>query len=324
MNRPSFFIVGHSKSGTTALAEFLHQHPALFVCKPEEPNYFCPSWCRAPGPPSSFHRRSEAEYGALFEAAAPGQACGEASAAYLYSEEAAGLIHGFEPAARIVMIFREPVSFLRSYHLQLLKNAAAEGETVRDLGAAIRLEPERRAGRRLPAGCLVPEMLRYTTDRLRYEEHFDRFAARFPAEQILPLVYDDFRADNAGTVRRVFEFLDVDPGFLPALGEHNSGGVALRSRRLQSALRRATHAGGVAARARRALPRGVRRRAIATAYSRFAFESAPPLDPQLAAEIRARAAPHVGALGSRLGRDLLGEWGYRDAAPNRRDRSRAG
>ena len=31
MPRPSFFIVGHSKSGTTALAQFLGQHPALFM-----------------------------------------------------------------------------------------------------------------------------------------------------------------------------------------------------------------------------------------------------------------------------------------------------
>ncbi len=313
MSRPSFFIAGHSKSGTTALAEFLHQHPRLFVCKPEEPNYFCPSWCRAPGPPSCFFARTEAEYLSLFDRAEPGRLCGEASAAYLYSPEAATLIHEFEPRARIVMIFREPVEFLRSYHLQLLKNAPAEGETVRDLAEAIRLEPERRAGRRLPEGCLLPEMLRYTTDRLRYEEHFDRFAALFPAGQALPLVYDDFRADNAGTVRRVFEFLGVDPGFEPTLGDHNTGGAALRSRRLQSLLREATHSGGVAARARRLLPRRLRRRAIDLAYSRVAFEQAPALDPGLAAEIRAKAAPHVEALGQRLGRDLLGEWGYRDA-----------
>jgi hypothetical protein len=309
VNRPSFFIAGHSKSGTTALAEFLAQHPRLFVCSPMEPNHFCPSWCRAPGPPSMFHRRSEAEYLELFAPAAAGQLCGEASAAYLYSPEAAELIAGFEPAARIVMIFREPVDFLRSYHLQLLKNVPAEGETVRDLGEAIRLEPERRAGRRLPRGCLIPEMLEYSTARLRYEDHFDRFAARFPSAQILPLVYDDFRRDNAAVVRRVYSFLGVDPEFGPALGDHNTGGEALRSRRLRAALHRASHAGGGAGRLRAALPRRLRRRALDAGY-RLAFEEAPPLDPRLAAELRAKAAPHVAALGERLGRPLLAEWGY--------------
>jgi hypothetical protein len=310
VSRPSFFIVGHSKSGTTALARFLEQHPELFVCAPEEPNYFCPSWCRAPGPPSAFFPRGEAEYLALFDDASPGQRCGEASAAYLYSEEAAALIAAFEPEARIIMVFREPVDFLRSYHLQLLKNVPAEGETVRDLGEAIRLEPERRAGHRLPDGCLIPEMLWYSSDRLRYDEHFDRFAAHFPAKRILPLVYDDFRADNPGIVRRVFEFLEVDAGFQPRFEDHNAGGVALRSHRMESLLRRATHSGGALRGARRMLPRQLRRQAIDAAYQRFVFEEASPLPPELAAELRAKAAPHVAALGERLERDLLGEWGY--------------
>ena len=314
MSRPSFFIAGHSKSGTSALSVFLGQHPQLFVCKPEEPNYFCPSWCRAPGPPSLFHPRTEAQYLELFEPAGPGRLCGEASAAYLYSEEAAGLIAEFAPAARIVAIFREPVDFLRSYHLQLLKNVPAEGETVRDLGEAIGLEAERRAGRRLPDGCLVPELLWYASDRLRYDEHLDRFTARFPPDQVLPLVYDDFRRDNAGTVRRVLEFLAVDASFEPKLEEHNTGGVALRSRRLQGLLRGATHSGGAVGRARALLPRRLRRRAVAAAYERVVFEKAPPVPAELAAEIRARAAPHVAGLGARLGRDLLGEWGYRDVA----------
>lgn len=308
-NRPSFFIVGHSKSGTTALSIFLDQHPRLFVCDPEEPNYFCPSFCRAPGPPSRFFRRSEEAYLALFDEAGPDQLCGEASAAYLYSADAAEEIHRFDPQARIIMIFREPVSFLRSFHLQMLKNTPEEGDTVRDLGEAIRLEPERRAGRSLPDGCLIPELLYYASDRIRYDEHYERFARRFPTSQILPLIYDDFRTDNAGTVRRVFEFLGVDPEFEPEFGEHNTGGQALRSRRAGSLLHKATHA-RAAAPLRRALPRRFRRRAIDAAYSRVAFESAGELDPRVAETIRARAFPHLAALGELLGRDLATEWGY--------------
>jgi hypothetical protein len=307
--RPSFFIVGHSKSGTTALSIFLGQHPGIFVSDPEEPNYFCPSLCRAEGPPSRFFKRSEEEYLGLFEAAEPGQICGEASAAYLYSTEAAEQIRRFDPDARIIMIFREPVSFLRSFHLQMLKNTPEEGEDVRDLGEAIRLEGERRAGRSLPKGCVVPELLYYGSDRLRYDEHYDRYARLFPPEQILALTYDDFRRDNAGTVRRVFEFLGVDPGFEPVFGDHNTGGQALRSRRVSTLLRRATHGRAVAP-LRRALPRGLRRRAIDAAYSKVAFEAAGDLDPALAETIRARAFPHVAALGDRLDRDLVAEWGY--------------
>lgn len=311
-NRPSFFIAGHSKCGTTALAHFLRQHPELFVCAPEEPNYFCPSWCRAEGPPSIFYRRSEAEYLELFSGAEPGQRCGEASAVYLYASESPALIRDFDPQARIIMIFREPVDFLRSYHLQLLKNPPPEGETVRDLAEAIRLEPARAMGRDLPDGCLIPELLRYSTDRIRYDEHFDRFANLFPAEQILPLVYDDFRADNLAVVRQVYEFLGVDPGFEPVLGNLNTGGKALRSRRVQSLLHGATHGSGAIGAIRRALPRGARKKAIRIAYEKVAFEDAPAVGDELAERLRAKATPHVDALGERLQRDLMGEWGYAD------------
>jgi len=237
-----------------------------------------------------------------------------ASAVYLYSEEAARRIHAFSPGARIVMIFREPVSFLRSYHLQLLKNAPAEGETVRYLGEALRLEPARRRGEQLPEGCLLPEFLYYTTDRLAYDVHYDRCAALFPEDQLLALVYDDFRRDNAGTVRRVFEFLGVDPSFVPDFGEHNTGGRAVRSRRANTWLHQLTTGWGplgpVKPLAKAVLPRGLRRRLIEAAYRRFVYEDAQPLDPALAEVIRAAAHPHVAALGERLGRDLLAEWGY--------------
>jgi hypothetical protein len=43
------------------------------------------------------------------------------------------------------------------------------------------------------------------------------------------------------------------------------------------------------------------------------FESAPALDPAVAAELRELAYPQVEALGARIGRDLLGEWSYRPA-----------
>jgi hypothetical protein len=314
MNRPSFFIAGHSKSGTTALANFLEQHPGLFMCAPKEPNYFCPSWCRADGQASIFTRRSESDYLALFEGARPDQRCGEASAVYLYSPEAAARIHDFDPDSRIIMIFREPVDFVRSYHLQLLRNPPAEGERIKDLAEAIRLEPARRRGEALPEGCLVPEFLYYTTDRLRYDEHYDRFAALFPPQQILTLLYDDFRRDNAGTVRRVYEFLGVDPDFEPELGDHNAGGVALRSRHAQAMMRRATHGGGLVAAARAALPTKLRRRAADVAYRRVVFGEAEAVDPALAREIRARAHPHVIELGKRLGRDLVAKWGYAEQA----------
>jgi len=315
--RPSLFLVGHSKSGTTALADFLGQHPDVHMARVKEPNHFCPDFCRADParhPESAFRPQTDAAYAALFDGAAPGQRLGEASAAYLYSAEAAARIAAAAPDARIVMVFREPASFVRSYHLQLLKNPVCEGETVGDLAQAIALEPERRAGRAIPEGCLLPEFLHYTTDRLAYDAHYDRFAAAFPPEQILALTYEQFRADNAGTMRRVFAHVGVDPSFAPDFGEHNRGGQRVKSKGRQGLLRRISHGEGVFATVKplvkAVVPQRLRRTALRGAYRTLVFEPAPPMPAALRDEIRARARPHVAALGERMGRDLLVEWGY--------------
>ena len=39
-NRPSFFIVGSPKCGTTALAKYLSEHDEIFISSPKEPHYF--------------------------------------------------------------------------------------------------------------------------------------------------------------------------------------------------------------------------------------------------------------------------------------------
>jgi hypothetical protein len=87
----------------------------------------------------------------------------------------------------------------------------------------------------------------------------------------------------------------------------------VRSRRAHSLAYRATHAGGPIAWSRRVLPKRLRRRAIDAAFKSLVFEPAPALDPELAAQIRSLARPQVEELGTRLGRDLLEEWGYRHA-----------
>ena len=39
--KPSFFLVGEPKSGTTALYEFLRQHPNIFLPEEKENGFFC-------------------------------------------------------------------------------------------------------------------------------------------------------------------------------------------------------------------------------------------------------------------------------------------
>ncbi len=142
---PDFFIVGHSKSGTTALYEMLRSHPQIFMPDLKEPVYFAAEL------PRQAHRyrapETLEEYLELFEPAGAGQRTGEASASYLWSRSAAGGDRTGAPDARIIAILREPASFLRSLHLQ---NLQSHYEDEKDLRRALALEGERREGRSLP------------------------------------------------------------------------------------------------------------------------------------------------------------------------------
>jgi hypothetical protein len=215
---PDFFIVGHAKSGTTALYEMLRRHPEIFMPTykggaGKEPWYFS----RDNPQPQSTPARSVAftgrrtmthdEYASLFAAAKPDQRVGEASSSYLWSASAAGRIASAQPAARIIAILREPASFLRSLHLQLLQN---HHEVERDFRKAVALDDPRREGRLIPSHSYWPQALIYS-DRVRYVEQLRRYHAVFPPEQVLVLIYDDFRDDNDATLGRVLRFLEVDP-----------------------------------------------------------------------------------------------------------------
>ena len=75
-----------------------------------------------------------------------------------------------DPTPRIIAILREPASFLRSLHLQLLQNKHEE-ET--DLRTALSLDDARREGRMIPHEMYWPAALIYS-DRVRYVEQLRR------------------------------------------------------------------------------------------------------------------------------------------------------
>src|SRR5271166_2800774 len=230
---PNFFIVGHPKCGTTALYEMLRRHPQIYMPELKEPWFLASDMRPRFQPPrSASPPQTPEEYLSLFDAAEPGQIIGEASSSYLLSHTAASSIAKLRPDARIVAILREPASFLRSLHLQLLRTHV---ESEKDLGSAIALEAARREGRRIPRHSHRPQLLLYS-DHVRYVEQLRRYHELFAPEQVLIVIYDDFRAENEATVRRVLQFLDVEELAPVAVRQANPTVVQMRSQQLDELL----------------------------------------------------------------------------------------
>jgi hypothetical protein len=305
---PDFFVVGHPKCGTTALYEMLREHPQLFMPDLKEPVFFASEL------PRQAHRASLPvtfeEYLALFAPALAGQRLGEASATYLWSPTAASRIAEAQPEARIIAILREPASLLRSLHLQ---NLQSHYETKRDLRDALAIEGERREGRRLSRRCQRPQALLYS-EYVRFAEQLRRYHDVFPPEQVLVLVYDDFRRDNEATVRGVLRFLGVDDRVPVAPRQANST-VGIRSQQLDELVHAVSVGRGPVSRAVKAsvkalAPQRLRAGALGMVQRRLVLAPAPAADEDFMLELRHRYKPEVVAASEYLGRDLVGLWGY--------------
>jgi hypothetical protein len=308
---PDFFIVGHPKCGTTALYEMLRRHPQIYMPDFKEPRFFAsdlPS--RLQPSATSVLPQTLEDYLALFDAARPEQRAGEASPSYLRSSAAALAIAELQPDARIIAILREPASFLRSLHLEFLRNRF---ETETDLSSAIAHEPA--APVVGPSAAGSPRRPRYT-DRVRYVEQLRRYHDVFGPERVLVLIYDDFRRDNEATVREVLRFLEVDDTHPIEAIEANPT-VGVRSLRVDDWVRALYAERNPLTRALKATvkaltPRRLHGELFRRIRRRIVYGQPSPPDEQYMTELRRRFKPEVAALSEYLGRDLVSEWGYDD------------
>jgi len=286
----------------------LKAHPQIYMPELKEPHFFVRSAHELERAGGRLPNTLE-QYLALFEPAASGQLKGEASTTYLNSPVAAGRIAELCPDARIIAFLREPASFIRSLHLQLLQSGV---ETEPDLAAALSLEPSRIAGADERASFWQRELLysqhvRYTEQLRRYHEHFGR-------QRVLVLVYEDFRSDNERMVREVLRFLDVDDRFAFEPAEANPT-VSVRSSRASELVQAVTLGRTPLAREAKAavksvVPRQLRREASRTLTKALRQRKPPPADEALTAELRRSFAGEVHAVSEYLGRDLATLWGY--------------
>ncbi len=301
MRLPGFFIVGAPKSGTSALHEFLRQHPGIFMPAFKEIHFFGSDldWPRRPN--RSEYLRCFADWRA--EAIA-----GETSVYYLLSQRAAGEIRRFNPEARVIVMLRNPVDAIHSLYHQVRFNLH---EDIDDFEAALAAEPRRALGLDFPAPGAKRQQLLYR-ETVRYAGQVSRYFDTFGRDRVHVIVYDDFLGEPRRIYREVLQFLGVDAGFAARIAQVNASKV-YRSRRLQSVL---AHPPAWLARAlRQVLPPVALRQAASKLYRINARPQAhPPMDTALREKLVAEFRPEVDRLESLLGRDL-DQWKWPPAAP---------
>lgn len=132
-------------------------------------------------------------------------AVGDLTPSYILSRVAATEIYKFNKDAKIIIILREPRSFLRSFHNQLINSKI---ESQLDFSRALKLEKYRKENVSSYRGVEPPELL-YYSDNIDYISHIKRFTEVFPKANIKVLVYEDFVRDNLSFLNEILSFIGV-------------------------------------------------------------------------------------------------------------------
>ena len=200
MKQPNFFIVGAPKCGTTALFQYLSEHPNVFACEPKEPHYF------ATDIPGMRTINTEKTYFDLFKDATEQHiAIGDASVFYMYSKDAVGHIKHLDPHAKLIVMLRHPVELVHSMHSQVVYSRD-EHET--DFEKAWALIPQRKQGEALSKLTRDAKTLMYD-EIAKLGEQLERVLNTFPKEQVMVIFFEDFKKDTAGIYKKTLEFLGL-------------------------------------------------------------------------------------------------------------------
>jgi hypothetical protein len=222
MTMPNFLVVGAAKSGTTALYEYLKQHPQVFMSYSKEPHFFSFEGKRpdfqGPGDKELYDDIGVSDievYRRLFRAVTKETAIGEASVYYLYLARARDRIRYYVPDMKIIAILRNPVERAYSNFLHMIRDGK---EPLADFARALQAEEGRIQNNWGPLWH-YKQVGFYYEQLKRYYEVFDR-------EQIRVYLYEDLHDDPTTTVRDAYTFLGVDDAFTPdGSVSHNVSGV---------------------------------------------------------------------------------------------------
>ena len=224
---PNFFLAGAPKAGTTSLYHYLDQHPQIYMSPIKEPNFFA-SEIRAENFDSHLGRRAADDaiqlreylagpmrkkrfggivtqwddYLRLFANATDETALGEASVCYLWSPTASAQIAERIPAAKIIVMLRDPAAREFSEYVQCLGTGAVQGtfrEYIRNC-----------LDRRSPPFCTHYPSL----DLGFYAEPLRRYIQLFGPNVWIGF-YEDFCTRALEIYRDICRFLGVAADFAP-------------------------------------------------------------------------------------------------------------
>lgn len=194
--RIDFIIAGAQKAGTTALFDYLGDHPQVGLSDVKEVHFFDDEG-------QDWSAPDYGDYHAHFDLADEGRIWGEATPIYLYWKDSLTRIRAYNSAIRLIVLLRDPVARAFSHW----KMEFARGAETHPFDWCVRTGRQRVFDAE-PWG--FHREFSYV-ERGFYGAQIEHLLSLFPANQLLLLRAEDLEAQPQPTLEAVSRFLGVPP-----------------------------------------------------------------------------------------------------------------
>jgi len=206
---PDFYLIGAQKCGTSALYDYLVQHPCIHPCKTKEPRFFDKYYKRGVNWykscfPFTFQKNIESK---MFHRKF---LTGEATERYFEHPHVPQRIKKITPKAKFIILFRNPID--RAYsHYNMRYDSKKE---LLSFEQAINCEEERTKGEFIK---MLKDKNYYSKDYFHhsylergiYFEKLKKWMSVFPKEQFLILKSEEFFKEPNMIYNQVLKFLNL-------------------------------------------------------------------------------------------------------------------
>src|SRR5437764_4547292 len=190
VKRVDFIVGGVQKAGTTALHDFLAQHPHVALLPDQALHFF----------DKEEHFAAEPDYRILHGNFKPGwrwRVAGEVTADYLYYPSALERIAQYSPQMKLIVSLRNPTE--RAFSQWNMRRD--KGQEPLDFVAALQRDQQIGVWQRPRGNGYIARSL--------YSPQLEHVFELFPRDQVLVLKYEEFRRDSSPMLDRLFDFIGV-------------------------------------------------------------------------------------------------------------------
>lgn len=180
-----FVVVGAQKSGTTWLHECFNDHPEILVPPEKEVHFFCPAGrCRysSRNKGVDWYRSKFAKSGEFV--------AGESSTDYMFYDGVAEALYESNPQLKIIFLLRNPIDRAYSAYWMWRRHNTSLGPFEEVIGT-----------------------YRSLLERGLYWRQIEPFVDLFGESQIRIEIYEELFEFPSKTLKSLYEWLGVDPGY---------------------------------------------------------------------------------------------------------------